>query len=71
MLSEFEELQQTIARALLQHNYIVLIVWEHANYVQWGGIIQGVNEEELLLETITATPLRFIYAARIELNGDD
>lgn len=34
---ELEELQQTITQAFTQHNYIMLTIWEHGNYVQWGG----------------------------------
>ncbi|WP_230875036.1 hypothetical protein [Lysinibacillus cavernae] len=52
----------------------MLTVWEHAHYVQWGGVIQTINEGELLLETITTTkhiPLKYIYAARIEVVGHD
>ncbi|MNH26150.1 hypothetical protein D3C79_861830 [compost metagenome] len=52
----------------------MLTIWEHGNYVQWGGTIQAMNEEQLLLETITTTkhiPLRYIYAARIEDDGCD
>ena len=71
---ELEELQQTISRAIVQHNYIMLTIQEQAHYVQWGGFIQAMNEEELLLETITTTkhiPLRYIYAAYIEDDGLD
>lgn len=71
---ELEELQQTISRAIVQHNYIMLTIWEQAHYVQWGGFIQAMHEEELLLETITTTkhiPLRYIYAAYVEDDGLD
>lgn len=71
---ELEELQQTITQAFTQHNYIMLTIWEQGKYVQWGGTIQAMNEEQLLLETITTTkpiPLRYIYAARIEDDGCD
>lgn len=42
---ELEELQQTITQAFTQHNYIMLTIWEHGNYVQWGGTIQAMNKE--------------------------
>ncbi|WKT75038.1 YolD-like family protein [Lysinibacillus fusiformis] len=70
---ELEELQQTITRALTERNYIMLTVWEEANFVQYGGIIKGMNEMELLLETITTTKhiaLKYIYAANIEVDGN-
>ncbi|WP_418302875.1 YolD-like family protein [Lysinibacillus fusiformis] len=71
---ELEELQQTITRALLQHNYMMLTIWEEANFVQYGGIIKGINEMELVLETITTTKhiaLKYIYAAHIEMDGNE
>ncbi|WP_232901060.1 YolD-like family protein [Lysinibacillus fusiformis] len=71
---ELEELQQTITHALSQRNYIMLTIWEEANFVQYGGIIKGMNELELLLETITTTKhiaLKHVYAAYIEVDGNN
>jgi len=70
---ELEELQQTITRALAERNYIMLTIWEEANFVQYGGIIKEMNEMELLLETITTTKhiaLKYIYAGYIEVDGN-
>ncbi|KOY80506.1 YolD-like family protein [Lysinibacillus macroides] len=70
---ELEELQQTITRALTQHHYILLTVWEYGRYRQWSGIIQAINDKELLLVTDTVTksiPLSYIDAAYIEGDGD-
>ncbi|UZM97981.1 hypothetical protein OL548_24355 [Lysinibacillus sp. MHQ-1] len=52
----------------------MLTIWEEANFVQYGGIIKGMNELELLLETITTTKhiaLKHIYAAYIEVDGNN
>lgn len=73
---EQEELQQSIERALVQNKNIMLTIWEKANYLQWSGVIQAIDEEnqELLLETMTNTkpiPLRQIYATRIEDDYND
>jgi len=73
---ELEELQQSIERAVIKNKNIMLTVRENANYLQWSGVIQAIDEENqwLILETITNTkhiPLRKIYAAHLEDDYND